>query len=84
MLLVGPASWPALLWELARGGLAWSFAKRFWMYAAEHTAVPSVVLAAVALVVGWRLLKRVSRFIVEVALVAALLAAATEAGWIRW
>jgi hypothetical protein len=84
VLLVGPASWPALLWELARGELAWSFAKRIGMYAADHTAAPSLLVAAVALVVGWRLLKRVSRFVVEVALVAALLAAATEAGWIRW
>jgi hypothetical protein len=49
-----------------------------------HTGVPALVVAAVLVVVGYRLLKRSARFAVEVALVAALLLAATSAGWIRW
>ena len=49
-----------------------------------HTGVPALVVAAILVVVGYRLLKKSARFIVEVALVAVLLVAATHAGWLRW
>lgn len=49
-----------------------------------HTGVPALLVAAVLVVVGYRILKRSARFVVEVAVVAALLVAATELGWIRW
>ena len=49
-----------------------------------HTGLPALVVAAVLVVVGYRILKKSARFAVEVALVAALLLAATNAGWIRW
>lgn len=53
-------------------------------YLAEHTGVPALVVAAVLVVVGYRILKRSARFAVEVAVVAVLLACATRFGWIRW
>ena len=53
-------------------------------FASQHTGVPAVVVAAVLLVLGWRLLKKSLRFVVEVALVTAALFAATQLGWIRW
>jgi hypothetical protein len=46
--------------------------------------VPMLLVAAVLVVVGYRILKKSARFAVEVALVAALLVAATSAGWIHW
>ena len=49
-----------------------------------HTGLPALVVAAILIVVGYRILKRSARFAVEVALVGALLVAATSAGWIRW
>jgi hypothetical protein len=49
-----------------------------------HTGVPAIVVAALLLVVGYRVLKKSARFMVEVALVVALLIAATHAGWLRW
>lgn len=49
-----------------------------------HTGLPALVVAAVLLVLGFRLVKRSARFTLEVVLVAALLVAATSAGWIRW
>jgi hypothetical protein len=49
-----------------------------------HTGLPALLVAAVLVVVGYRILKKSARFAVEVALVAALLVAATNAGWIRW
>jgi hypothetical protein len=49
-----------------------------------HTGAPALVVAAVLVVVGYRILKKSARFAVEVALVAAGLVAATQAGWIRW
>jgi len=49
-----------------------------------HTGVPALVVGAVLVVVGYRILKKSARFAVEIALVAALLVAATGAGWIQW
>ena len=49
-----------------------------------HTGLPALVVGAVLVVVGYRILKKTARFAVEVALVAALLVAATSAGWIHW
>lgn len=60
---------------LLRAAVAWLSA---------HTGVPALVVAAVLVVVGYRVLKRSARFAVEVALVTALLFAASELGWIRW
>jgi hypothetical protein len=49
-----------------------------------HTGLPALVIGAILVVVGYRILKKTARFAVEVALVAALLVAATSAGWIQW
>jgi hypothetical protein len=43
-----------------------------------------LLVAAILVVVGYRLLKRTFRLAVEVALIAGMLLAATELGWIRW
>jgi hypothetical protein len=53
-------------------------------WAAHHSGLPVVIVAAVALVLSWRILRRLSRFAVEVAVTAALLLAATRLGWIAW
>lgn len=53
-------------------------------YIVAHTGVPALVVAAVLVVVGYRILKRSARFTFEVALVAASLAAMTALGWITW
>lgn len=49
-----------------------------------HSGLPALVVAAILIVVGYRILKKTARFAVEVALVAAFLLAATSAGWLRW
>ena len=49
-----------------------------------HTGLPALIIGAILVVVGYRILKKTARFAVEVALVAALLVAATSAGWIQW
>jgi hypothetical protein len=49
-----------------------------------HTGLPALLLAAVLVCVGYRLLKRTTRFALEVAAVALVLAFASELGWIRW
>ena len=53
-------------------------------HVSEHTGIPIVVVAAVALVMSFRIAKRSIRFIVEVGLALVLVVAATELGWIRW
>ncbi|MGO9835590.1 MAG: hypothetical protein ACLP1X_15390 [Polyangiaceae bacterium] len=58
-----------------RAGLRW---------ASHHTGLPLILLAAIALVVSWRLVKRGARFGVEIAVALGLLAAATRLGWVTW
>jgi hypothetical protein len=43
-----------------------------------------ILVAAVAIVVSWRLLRRGIRWAIELALALAFLAAASHLGWIRW
>jgi hypothetical protein len=70
-----PAAWASSIFA------AGTFAVR-WL--SRHTGVPALVVAAALVVVGYRILKRTFRFAVEVAVVAVLLAAAIELGFIRW
>lgn len=53
-------------------------------WASQHTGLPAVVVAAIALVVSWRIFRRAMRFAVEVIVVTALLLVATRLGWIAW
>lgn len=71
---------PAFAWMPAgiagvRCGLRW---------ASHHTGLPLILVAAVALVLSWRLFRRSARFAVEVAFALGLLAAATRLGWVTW
>jgi hypothetical protein len=59
----------------AKAALAW---------VSVHTGVPALVVAAVALVVGYRVLQRTARFAVEVLVVSAALVLLTHLGMIRW
>jgi len=52
--------------------------------AAHHTGVPAVIVAAAALVIGLRVLRKVSSFFVELGLAVLLLAALSELGVITW
>lgn len=60
------------------------FAKMAVRWLSTHSGLPALVVAAILIVVGYRVLKKTARFAVEVALVAAFLLAATSAGWLRW
>ena len=54
------------------------------IWGSRHTGLPVVVVAAIALVVSFRLARQAVRLAFQVAIVAALLAVATRLGWIRW
>ncbi len=49
-----------------------------------HTGVPVIVVAGILIAVGYRVLKRTSRFAVEVVAVTLALAVASELGWLHW
>jgi hypothetical protein len=53
-------------------------------WAAQHTGLPVLLVAAIALVVSFRLVKKSVRLLVEVAVATALLVAAMRLGWVRW
>lgn len=61
--------------EIVKGWLRW---------VSHHTGLPVVVVAAIAVVVSWRLFRRTARFAIQVALTLAALIAATRLGLIRW
>lgn len=53
-------------------------------WAETHTGVPAIVLAAVAVVGGYKVLKRTARFALEVVLVVGLLGLASALGWVHF
>lgn len=67
--------WPSLFGPSIRLALAW---------ASRHSGLPVIVVAAIAVVVSWRIFKRTMRFTVEVVAVVVLLLLATRLGWIAW
>ena len=50
----------------------------------RHTGIPVVVVAGLALVLSYRMLRRGARLAFEVAVVVVALLAATRLGWIHW
>lgn len=53
-------------------------------FIARHTGIPAVLVAAVLIVLSWRLMKRMAHVAVEVAVVAVLLVALTKLGVVSW
>jgi len=53
-------------------------------WGAHHSGLPVVLVAALALVVSFRLARRAARLAVEVVIATTLLLVATHLGWIRW
>ena len=58
--------------------------KHLLAWCAQHTGLPVMVIAAIALVLAWRVAKKTAHVFLEVALAFALLFALTKLGWIRW
>jgi len=50
----------------------------------HHTGLPVMLVAAIAIVISWRVFKKAARLAIEVAVVLVLLAIATKLGWISW
>ena len=72
---------PAAAWSWTHGVALVGFLVRT---LSHRTGVPALLIAAILLVVGYRVLRRTARFVVEVVLVALALALASALGWIRW
>jgi hypothetical protein len=53
-------------------------------WGAHHTGLPVILVAAIGVVLSWRILKRTLRLSVEVVIAVALLVAATRLGWLTW
>lgn len=70
---------PAIHWKAVEGAARWAVG---WL--SVHTGIPALIVAAIVVVVGVRLLKKFGRVMVEIALVAAVLCAATRFGWLHW
>jgi len=51
---------------------------------AQHTGVPVVVVAAAALVISYRVVRRGARLALEMAVALLLVLGATKLGWIHW
>jgi hypothetical protein len=68
-------AWVAFLGGSVRAGLTW---------ASQHTGLPVILVAAIALVTSWRIFRHSLRFAIEVALTATLLMVATKLGLLRW
>jgi hypothetical protein len=78
-LPLGVAAW---LVRAAHGG--WSGVTRALKAVSLHTGIPIVVVAAVVLVLSYRVARRGARLALEVGVVVAILLVATQFGWIHW
>jgi hypothetical protein len=72
----------ARLRPLAGSALLWGRHALHWLSA--HTGLPVIVVAAIALLVAWRVARRTWHIAFELALALAVLLVATHLGWIRW
>jgi hypothetical protein len=75
----GSATW---LLHLYHGGLAGVTAGLHAV--ARHTGIPVVLVAAMALVISWRLARRGGRLALELGLALVVVLAATRFGWVHW
>jgi hypothetical protein len=66
------------------GRAPFEFVKEWLRWVSHHTGLPVVLVAAIAVVVSWRLFKRTARFAVQVLLTLIALLVATHLGLIRW
>ncbi len=73
------ARWAPRIGPAAAGGLRAAL-----RWAAHHTGLPVILVAAISLVLSWRILKRTLRMTVEVVIALALLVVATRMGWLTW
>ncbi len=78
MALINPSM--VIAWASRPGGgvheaLAWG---------SKHTGLPVILVAAIVLVASFRIAGLALRFAFQVAVVVALLAVATQLGWVCW
>jgi|CZKU01.1.fsa_nt_gi hypothetical protein len=53
-------------------------------WGAHHSGLPVILVAALTLVLSWRVIKRTFRLALEVVIALALLVVATRLGWLTW
>ena len=75
---------PLLILQLWRWGSDPATWRSLVRLLSQHSGVPALVVAALLLVVGWRLRKKTARLFAEGAVVTAALFAAPQLGGIRW
>jgi hypothetical protein len=80
-LLAALGGRPAGPWS-AEAALAGGKAAVRWLSA--HTGIPALLVGALLICAGYRVLKRTMRFLIEVALIGGALLAAWQLGWIAW
>lgn len=85
MLPAGPQELTAhAAGAMARAGFALTAFRHAVHYASIHTGVPAVVVASVALVAGYRLLRRTVRFAVQLTIAMTIVLLATYFGWLSF
>jgi hypothetical protein len=52
--------------------------------ASRHTGIPVVVVAAIGIVISYRIVRKMARLVFEVTVAAAVLFAVSKLGWITW
>ncbi|HSQ65485.1 MAG TPA: hypothetical protein VLM85_19835 [Polyangiaceae bacterium] len=69
---------------VARAGFMLTAFRHAVHYASVHTGVPAVVVASVALVAGYHLLRRTVRFAVQLTIAMTIVLLATYFGWLSF
>ncbi len=85
MLPAGLGYLPRLaVWASMTFRAGWGGAGKALSALSQHTGIPVVVLAAVGLVISFRVARRASRLALEFAVALVVLVTATRMGWIRF
>jgi hypothetical protein len=85
-VIVTPSPWILDLEARARpvAEAALASGRQALRWTSGRTGLPMVVVAALTLVVAWRVARRTWQIALELALAVAALLAAARLGWIRW
>jgi hypothetical protein len=70
--------------QLILGSFRWAWARRALEWVSGHTGVPAILLAAVLVVVLYRVAKRSLRFVAQVSVVLVVLALMAHYGFLRF
>ena len=71
-------------WIASAAGAAGGTVRHGLRLASRHSGIPVVILAAVGIVISYRIVRKLARLVFEITVAAAVLLVVSKLGWITW